>query len=1327
MGTSKCGKGKTNKTRTTFMERYLNSFVLSSSPSSSSTDSSVEDYLPSSYLKSSQVMSAFELKKAKKKRKKKENVTQKDEIELVGSDEAQKSKTKKMSVSNSALSSSCNSGQSLVSINGESKKATKPQKTLDSWLKWTSLKPVMSPKQETQSYDKSHVNLARSPRAQSGKPIIIDWHGKQLVIRSPKVFLNKHLSKTKCRPKGLKIDMVDERGNKGWDSELAVLSNIDPGVRVTRNMVSSNAISDLVSSSGQNTEAKQKKCCKTNASKEDKVDDGKNSAEVKSSLSNDFESVSLTHAAVKKAGENLHVTNGLSATKSCVEKMVNRSQGEVIENLPICTDPLIDNMKMCVETKLSELSEDDSHKTDEDVSNKLVCIVDASPLKKENPLKNSDQTDLDKSIPKNAKCRQQSSIVLDDSPNAKLLQSATDNEGKPGLSLLFEKKKFDCFEATEQNHAFSNKTSYTTDNPYKLDPFSCNILSKECNNNIDLETEYIHENNFMAGVKMNKVTAIEIDSSAEKVEVNNGNVRTVMDFSEHFHDIKGYENNKRKTCSELTTAIPKRFKHEGSEIGQNIVEKLDSHQSAVVEKSKPPKVSHLQVTNETYTHNLVQNGSNSGILEITEKSGENDLPLLNLGKGYRQKRKLNNLCTNDDFCVHDFSQKSSNELVVATTTSSPQHVKSVNTRSSSLQKQYDGNMKNMSQKQNMTIMSSLNYEFKDAPSAYLINPIIEKPWKSDSPSKSEKTLNTDTQHKVNSTKASPIKNSSILGNFSKPQDTSFQNQCLENTITSTVSQKMKGTLSPKSTTSMKNASPARKTGSMSSQKQKDKVPSNVSANVFNPKVCKLYDSLYQKLDSPSKNTRSSKGLHVTSAWTPESPSDKNLSASDVVRNTIESLVCTGNTSSHSNVRKDSKNTSLSHQYSDELKIVDDFSIQNASVSVDVPLSKKRHGLLNSSANTITTEAQIRRDSSSRVKNAERAFELDSPSRNTRSAVLQEGNIDINRSYMKLTTATNSRQQIDAQNTSSASERARTSSGLDSPPRHSRTAICQNEYSLSNKYTTPHGNVSLETKNTRKSYLAKGTTKVRCEKDSPDQASMTSFAGFKDKKDAGQNDSETATSVTQTEVCPGKVRRSLELDTPSKTTNDTSLQMSSMEKQRTALREVQPTSFNEQSSSPVRKEQRRATRKSLLSSTDKEKPAIESTLSAPALEEKKMDENLSPRPPTVARIKNYEISRMVRNDSSYAECKTVNEQDHCKQSLQPFSEQTRPGKELEKFTALLSEGKETSKMDSNYKTSTAKEPTAAPNTRQNSNDKSVMMAYYSDNEVDNRRETNKTDH
>lgn len=104
----------------------------------------------------------------------------------------------------------------------------KTQMTLTSWLK---------PKQDMVKQE----NIKRSPvkASEPKNPVVIEWKGKQLIIRSPKVVLNRSRSKKtlKMRPKNLKIDMNDAKGCAEWNREIDLLSNLETDVRVTRKMI----------------------------------------------------------------------------------------------------------------------------------------------------------------------------------------------------------------------------------------------------------------------------------------------------------------------------------------------------------------------------------------------------------------------------------------------------------------------------------------------------------------------------------------------------------------------------------------------------------------------------------------------------------------------------------------------------------------------------------------------------------------------------------------------------------------------------------------------------------------------------------------------------------------------------------------------------------------------------------------------------------------------------------------------------------------------------------------------------------------------------------
>lgn len=106
------------------------------------------------------------------------------------------------------------------------------QTTLMSWLK-----PV--PKQSIMSVDKGEAKCSTNPTTQNDKkPIVIEWRGKQLVIKSPQVVLtrSKINKMVTLKPKNLDIDMND-RGSCEWNKDIDLLFNLETDVRITRKMI----------------------------------------------------------------------------------------------------------------------------------------------------------------------------------------------------------------------------------------------------------------------------------------------------------------------------------------------------------------------------------------------------------------------------------------------------------------------------------------------------------------------------------------------------------------------------------------------------------------------------------------------------------------------------------------------------------------------------------------------------------------------------------------------------------------------------------------------------------------------------------------------------------------------------------------------------------------------------------------------------------------------------------------------------------------------------------------------------------------------------------
>ncbi|XP_045175865.2 uncharacterized protein LOC123536603 [Mercenaria mercenaria] len=107
----------------------------------------------------------------------------------------------------------------------------KSQTTLTSWLK-------PKPKDENIEMKLSPEKTATETKKDK-KPIVIEWRGKQLIIRSPRVALNRSRNRKviKMKPKCLEIDMNDRKGSLDSNKDIDLLSNLETDIRVTRKMV----------------------------------------------------------------------------------------------------------------------------------------------------------------------------------------------------------------------------------------------------------------------------------------------------------------------------------------------------------------------------------------------------------------------------------------------------------------------------------------------------------------------------------------------------------------------------------------------------------------------------------------------------------------------------------------------------------------------------------------------------------------------------------------------------------------------------------------------------------------------------------------------------------------------------------------------------------------------------------------------------------------------------------------------------------------------------------------------------------------------------------
>ncbi|XP_060566678.1 uncharacterized protein LOC132725559 [Ruditapes philippinarum] len=123
----------------------------------------------------------------------------------------------------------------------ESLENDKGQTTLTNWLKpktpETKIKPPAA--KDNLKDENTEQALNRTPTKGGKKPVIMEWKGKQLLIRSPRVLLRRSRSRNvvTMKPKCLEIDMTDDKGSVDWKNDIDLLSNIESDVRVTRTMV----------------------------------------------------------------------------------------------------------------------------------------------------------------------------------------------------------------------------------------------------------------------------------------------------------------------------------------------------------------------------------------------------------------------------------------------------------------------------------------------------------------------------------------------------------------------------------------------------------------------------------------------------------------------------------------------------------------------------------------------------------------------------------------------------------------------------------------------------------------------------------------------------------------------------------------------------------------------------------------------------------------------------------------------------------------------------------------------------------------------------------
>lgn len=120
-------------------------------------------------------------------------------------------------------------------------------KSQPSLTKWFSRLDEKSPTADTQtSATKSEKEKPGPSPSRRKRPIVIEWRGKQLKIHSPRVVLMRNKAHTKLKPRNLEIDMTDHKGSPDWNRKIDVLSTIDTGSRVTRNMVELDFCDDFV-------------------------------------------------------------------------------------------------------------------------------------------------------------------------------------------------------------------------------------------------------------------------------------------------------------------------------------------------------------------------------------------------------------------------------------------------------------------------------------------------------------------------------------------------------------------------------------------------------------------------------------------------------------------------------------------------------------------------------------------------------------------------------------------------------------------------------------------------------------------------------------------------------------------------------------------------------------------------------------------------------------------------------------------------------------------------------------------------------------------------
>lgn len=155
--------------------------------------------------------------------------------QLVPVKEEKKEEVKeKVKQKRTSLGASAASGSGIAK-NKQGKKRSlennKTQTTLTSWLK-------QKPNNDLTKTIKTEPAPVTSSEDKK-KPVVIEWKGKQLIIRSPKVVLKRSRSRKqlKMKPKNLEIDMNDAKGCSDWNRDIDLLSNLEADVRVTRKMV----------------------------------------------------------------------------------------------------------------------------------------------------------------------------------------------------------------------------------------------------------------------------------------------------------------------------------------------------------------------------------------------------------------------------------------------------------------------------------------------------------------------------------------------------------------------------------------------------------------------------------------------------------------------------------------------------------------------------------------------------------------------------------------------------------------------------------------------------------------------------------------------------------------------------------------------------------------------------------------------------------------------------------------------------------------------------------------------------------------------------------